>query len=81
MKSKIPSSPLSPPPPSLPPSSDPTILSIATLIGEMENLCDMAEELVVEESVTRLEFPVCGSPRDLIVAVADGGGDDVDTPF
>ncbi|KAK1294908.1 hypothetical protein QJS10_CPA16g00646 [Acorus calamus] len=28
----------------------------------MENLCDMAEKLVVEESVTRLEFPVCGNP-------------------
>ncbi|KAK1318765.1 hypothetical protein QJS10_CPB04g01217 [Acorus calamus] len=38
----------------------------------MENLCDMAEELVVEESVTRLEFPIWGSPRDLIVAIADG---------
>ncbi|KAK1313601.1 hypothetical protein QJS10_CPA06g00754 [Acorus calamus] len=45
------------------------------LIGEMENLCDMAEVLVAEEErVTRslLKLP---NPRDLIVIIANGGGD------
>ncbi|KAK1314314.1 hypothetical protein QJS10_CPA06g01214 [Acorus calamus] len=78
---------------SLPPS-DLTVLSVirpsidelllqmvdaqVTLIGEMENLCDMAEALVAEEErVTRslLKLPIWGSPRDLVAIVADGGGD------
>ncbi|KAK1312648.1 hypothetical protein QJS10_CPA07g00818 [Acorus calamus] len=51
----------------------------AALIGEMENLLDMAETLVVkEERVTQslLEIPVWGSPRDLVAALANGGEDD-----
>ncbi|KAK1308560.1 hypothetical protein QJS10_CPA09g00845 [Acorus calamus] len=52
----------------------------AALIGEMENLLDMAETLVEEkeERVTRslLELPVWGSPRDLVAALANGGEDD-----
>ncbi|KAK1269203.1 hypothetical protein QJS04_geneDACA005197 [Acorus gramineus] len=51
----------------------------AALIWEMENLCDVAEALVAEEErVTRslLELPVWGSPRDLIVIVANGGSND-----
>ncbi|KAK1312644.1 hypothetical protein QJS10_CPA07g00816 [Acorus calamus] len=73
MKSQIPSTP----------QSNPTALNVdaqAALIGEMENLLDIAETLVVkkEERVTQslLEIPVWGSPRDLVAALANGGEDD-----
>ncbi|KAK1265829.1 Serine/threonine-protein kinase TIO [Acorus gramineus] len=52
----------------------------AALIGEMENLLDVAKTLVVEkeERVTRslLELPVWGSPIDLVAALANGDDDD-----
>ncbi|KAK1270659.1 hypothetical protein QJS04_geneDACA004303 [Acorus gramineus] len=95
MKSKIPCTPPSPPPspPSDPtastsvigPSIDELLLQVdtqAALIGEMGNLCDVAEAMVAEkeEMVTRslLELPVWGSPRDLVAALNDGGGGDDD---
>ncbi|KAK1311820.1 hypothetical protein QJS10_CPA07g00880 [Acorus calamus] len=49
---------------------------LAALIGELENLLDMVEMLVVEkeERVTKslLELPIWGSPRDFVVALANG---------
>ncbi|KAK1279288.1 hypothetical protein QJS04_geneDACA020425 [Acorus gramineus] len=52
----------------------------AELIGEIENLLDMTETLVAEkeEMVTRslLELPIWGSPRNLVITLANGGDDD-----
>ncbi|KAK1292652.1 hypothetical protein QJS10_CPB17g01141 [Acorus calamus] len=61
------------------PSIDELVLQMmdaqAALIGEMENLCDVAEALVAEEERVARSLLKLPSLRDLVMIVADGGGD------